>query len=213
MTDATRELKLAASEGDFEKVRSLVEAGVDANAADEHGSGTLLTFHPEIVTYLLDHGADPNSQTNENGSSVLAGLAFVNKIDCVRILLQRGADPNHGRVASLETPLHHAIAGAPDSEDLIQLLIDHGADVNAKTQAGIVSYNFWRDARTRGETPLHRAAAFASVKTIEVMLKNGADRTIRDANGDSPLGWASWHRRPWEFIDMLNLDVNDQNTE
>lgn len=211
MTAASVELKRASFDGDFDKVRSLVESGADVNACDEHGSGILLTFHPEIIAYLLAHGADPNIQTNENGSSVLAGLAYVNKIDCVRILLQHGADPNRGRAASLETPLHHGLAGAGDVDgmELIQLLIDHGADLNAETKPGIVSYNFWRDARTRGETPLHRAAAYASLETIKVMLNNGADRTIYDTNGDSPLSWASWHRRPRDIIDLLNPGTDD----
>jgi uncharacterized protein len=199
-------LKRAAFDGDIHTVRSLVEAGADVNAVDEHGSGTLLTFHPEVIAYLLSKGADPNIQTNENGSSVLAGLAYVNEVECVRILLQHGADPNRGRAASLETPLHHALAGAgrTNCAELIQLLIDTSADVNARTKPGILSYNFWRDARTRGETPLHRAAAYASVEIVEKLLKAGADRTIRDVNGDSPLSWASWHQRPREMVDLLN---------
>jgi ankyrin repeat protein len=206
MNPMSLDLKRASSEGDIHTVRSLVEAGADVNATDEHGSGTLLTFHPEVITYLLSKGADPNIQTNENGSSVLAGLAFVNEVECVRILLQHGADANRGRTESLETPLHHALAGAggPKSTELIQLLIDQGADVNARTEPGILSCNFWRDARTRGETPLHRAAAYASVEIVEKLLQAGADRTIRDVNGDSPLSWASWHRRPREMIDLLN---------
>jgi ankyrin repeat protein len=200
------DLKRAAFNGDISTVRSLVEAGVDVNCTDEHGSGTLLTFHPEVIRYLLSKGANPNTQTNENGSSVLAGLAFVNEVECVRLLLQHGADPDRGRAESMETPLHHALAGdgASSCPELIQILIDHGADVNARTKPGILSYNFWRDARTRGETPLHRAAAYASLEIVERLLKAGADRAIRDVNGDSALSWASWHQRPREMIDLLD---------
>jgi hypothetical protein len=41
----------------------------------------------------------------------------------------------------------------------VKLLVDHGADPNARTIPGVPSLAFWRDVRTRGETPLHRAAA------------------------------------------------------
>jgi ankyrin repeat protein len=206
-------LKRAASEGDLDTVRSLVEAGADVNATDEHGSGTLLTFHPQIIAYLLSKGADPNTQTNENGASVLAGLAYVNEVEGVKILLEHGAEPNRGRSESGETPLHHALAGNTDADrtELIRLLISHGADVNATTKPGVVSFNFWRDARTRGETPLHRAAAYGSIGIIRMILNAGADPMIRDVNGDSPLGWASWHRRPREVIDLLSAAREDPN--
>ena len=59
-------------------------------------------------------------------------------------------------------------------------------------------------SRSRGETPLHRAAAYASEETVLFLLEAGADKTIRDANGDSPQSWASWHWRPNCLIDLLD---------
>ena len=60
-----------------------------------------------------------------------------------------------------------------------------------------------RDARTKGETPLHRAAAFGNEATIELLLKHGAKVDARDAYGDSPLSWASWHLRPDSILRLL----------
>jgi ankyrin repeat protein len=206
-------LQHACFSGDLDEVRRLLDAGADPNSTDEHGSGTLLNFHPAVVEYLLSRGAAPNIQTNENGSSVLAGLAYVNQLDCVRILLQHGADPNRGREASGETPLHHALTKNESSRGpLVKLLLDHGADPNAKTIPGVVSYNFWRDVRTRGETPLHRAAAYASAETIDHLLTAGANSTLRDMNGDTPRAWASWHLREKSIIDLLNPETNGQGT-
>ena len=207
MNSDALKLKHASFEGDLDEVRRLLDSGVDPNSTDEHGSGTLLTFQPAMIEYLLSRGADPNTQTNENGASVLAGLAYVNELECVRILLRAGANPNRGRDESGETPLHHALAkDGADRTLLVKLLLDHGADCNARTRPGVASCNFWRDARTRGETPLHRAAAYAPVETIEMLLAAGADRTIRDVNGDSPLGWASWHLRDRAIIDLLDFE-------
>lgn len=183
-------------------MRSLVESGADVNATDQYGAGTLLNFHPHVTAYLLSQGADPNSQTNEFGASVLAGLCYVNQVACARVLLEHGTDPNRGRDESLETPLHHALAGAGELE-LIQLLIDSGADVNAKTKPGVCSFNFYGATPTGGETPLHRAAAFASLEIVEALLKAGADRSIRDINGDSPHTWAGWHRRSKVLVEFL----------
>ena len=204
-------LRRAAAAGDLGDVQRLVDAGADVNACDEHGAGALLTVHPDVVQYLLTRGADPNVQKNESGASVLAGLAYLKARDCGRMLLEAGADPNRGRDASLESPLHHALAGTGTKHevDVIRLLLDAGADPNMRTRVGVESFNFWRDVRTRGETPLHRAAAYASLETIELMLSRGADPVLRDDNGDSPLGWASWHRRPREIIEQLMSAAKD----
>jgi palmitoyltransferase len=201
----SRKLKRAAANGDLDEVKRLVEAGADVNSADEWGSGTLLTWYPDVIAYLLANGADPNRQTNENGASVLAGICYVGEIQCAKVLLEQGAaDPNRGRLESGETPLHHAVLGdEPGRSELVNLLLFHGADPNARTIPGVESANFWRDARTRGETPLHRAAAFASEEIIAFLLATGADPNIRDANGDSAVSWASWHQRPKSLVDML----------
>ena len=52
-----------------------------------------------------------------------------------------------------------------------------------------------RDCRTKGETALHRAAAFASEETIQLLLDAGATIDAKDVNGDTPLSWASWYAR------------------
>ena len=210
MEPRSLELKQAASSGDLIRVRALVEAGADINATDEHGSGTLLTFHPAVMEYLLWKGADPNRQTNESGDPILCGVAYFNNLECVRLLLAAGANPNALVNDTAETALHGCIIGlgnnvtASDRHAVVKLLIEHGADPNRRTIPGVGTSAFWRDVRTRGETPLHRAAAYASEETVKFLLDAGADKTIRDANGDSPQSWASWHWRPKSLIDLLD---------
>lgn len=209
ISDAT-ELVRASLAGDLAKVRSLVESGFDVNGVDRHGMGPLLTFTPEVVQYLLSKGADPNCQKNESGAPVLAGIAYMYHAECVRLLLEAGAEPNSTAPRTGETPLHACLskpcegAEATERHALVKLLIEHGADPNRRTVPGIPTLAFWRDVRTRGETPLHRSAAYAAKETIEVLLEAGADKTIRDANGDSPQSWASWHWRPRDVIDLLD---------
>jgi ankyrin repeat protein len=201
------ELVAASHQGDLSRVRELVEAGADVNSVYEHGMGPLLTFYPEVIAYLLEQGADPNRQHNENGTAVLAGLAYMNQVECVRLLLDAGAAPNVGERRTGETPLHAVLTKAhEDRSEVVRLLLDAGADPNLATIPGIPTQAFWRDVRTRGETPLHRAAAFSSPETIELLLAAGADKSVRDANGDSPLSWASWHLRPGRVLFLLSRD-------
>ena len=94
------------------------------------------------------------------------------------------------------------LAGGADIE-VVRLLLDHGADVNAKTLPGVWSYNFYGSTPTRGETPLHRAAAFASLEIVSLLLQAGADRAARDINGESPHVWAGWYRREKELVELL----------
>ena len=60
-----------------------------------------------------------------------------------------------------------------------------------------------RDAFTKEETPLHRAAAFGNEETIQLLLEAGADKSLKDLSGDSPLSWASWHNRPGNILSLL----------
>ena len=86
------------------------------------------------------------------------------------------------------------------------MLLDAGADPNAATIAEAETGSFMRDSRTRGETPLHRAAAFGGEATVRRLLDAGARPGTRDEAGDTPLSWASWHLRPAAILRLLSFD-------
>jgi ankyrin repeat protein len=125
------------------------------------------------------------------------------------LLLQGGANPKATTLETGETALHGCLSKPGDEAferdrfRLVKLLLEAGADPNHRTAPGVETLAFWRDTRTRGETPLHRAAAYAAEDTIRLLLSAGADKTIRDANGDSPQSWASWHWRTRELVLLL----------
>lgn len=204
------ELVGASRRGDLATVRQLVESGADVNSVGEFGVGPLLTFHPAVMEYLLTKGSDPNRQTNECGDAVLLGIACYNHLECLRLLLAAGADPEVLVKGTGENALHCVVVGLgqhstpADRYEIVKLLLAHNVDPNQRTIPGRPTGLFWRDVRTRGETPLHRAAAYGSEETVKLLLDAGGNKTIRDANGDSPQSWASWHWRPKPLIDLLD---------
>ncbi|RYD17319.1 MAG: ankyrin repeat domain-containing protein [Verrucomicrobiaceae bacterium] len=130
-------------------------------------------------------------------SSPLEAAAYNAQPEACDLLLQAGADPNATSLPTGETVLHQTITKSGDSRRtrIVHALIAAGADVNRKTTPHIPTQSFARDIRTRGETPLHRAAAYGDLETIQALIEAGADISARDTNGDSPLTWASWHLR------------------
>ena len=60
-----------------------------------------------------------------------------------------------------------------------------------------------RDCRTKGETPLHRAAAFGDEAAVQMLISAGAQVDAVDMNGDTPLGWGSWYARPTPILRLL----------
>lgn len=154
------------------------------------------------VRLLLAHGAGRDALGPNLG---LGGAAFHGHEALVAWCLEEGADPSWRDPATGETPLHAALcrANRPAHGRIVRALLAAGADVHAATVPGAVLDSFMRDVRARGETPLHRAAAFADAETVAALLAAGADRTVRDAHGDTPLGWASWHLRPDAVLRLL----------
>lgn len=135
----------------------------------------------------------------------LGNAAFFGHWKVCDFLIANGADVNSTVDKTGETPLHNALAkaGRPYYLYVVKLLVEKGANVNIKTKPGIATGAFMRDVRTKGETPLHRAAAYADEATISFLLANGADKKARDNNGDSPLSWASEHLRPGKILSLL----------
>ena len=154
---------------------------------------------------VLNAGGDLNSI---NLNSELGHASFFGHWKVVDFLITQGADVNSTVAETGETPLHSALckAGRPYFLYVLKLLVENGADVNAKTIPGKETGGFMRDVRTKGETPLHRAAAYGDEAMIHYLLDHGANKQSRDTHGNSPISWASEHLRPGSILHLLSFE-------
>src|SRR5262249_20284375 len=122
------------------------------------------------IRYLLANGESIASLKDE-----LNGAAFHGHWQLCQFLLENGADPNQALDGTVETPLHGAVCRASAARDrVVRVLLAGGANPNVKTKVGISTGCFMRDCVTKGETPLHRAAALANEESIQLLLDAGA---------------------------------------
>lgn len=154
------------------------------------------------IRFLLGRGESLRPLGEDLG---LNEAAFHGHWRLCQFLIEQGGDVNLPLAETGETPLHAALctANRPAYHLVVKVLLAHGADPNRPTKASAPTGSFMRDCRTKRETPLHRAAAFAGEETIQLLLDAGAAVDARDMNGDSPLAWASWHLRPDSILRKL----------
>jgi ankyrin repeat protein len=124
--------------------------------------------HFRCAEVLLAHGADINGrhvQWNNTPLYFLAGY-FEGTPDTqqylagIRWLLEHGADPNVTSYAKAETPLHRC-AAFNHGPELAELLLAHGAEVDA--------------ARADGRTPYVLAVRSGNTQLAAYLLERGAD--------------------------------------
>ena len=191
--------------GRTDLVFDYVAAGHAATAADENGVSLLkwCAYYGDVsaARFLLAHGESLQSLS----ATALSDAAFHGHWQLCEFLIENGADVNQTLPDTGETPLHAALCTSDRTvyDLVLRVLLAGGADPNRVTKPGAETGAFMRDSRTRAETPLHRAAAFGTEETIQLLLQAGAMVDARDMHGDSPLSWASWYGRPTSILKLL----------
>ena len=219
-------LLFAAREGDLDSARLLVEAGADPADEAPGGASALVVAatrgHAELAMWLLEGGADPNGagagytalhwasglwETELTGPAgieaardeewrALAGVPD-RKLELVRALLARGADPN---ARAEKPPRRIGFGGRRDAEgatpfflaamagdsDLMRVLIEHGADPrlpNARNMTPLmVAAGVGRRLAESSVTPARALAATQAVWDL-----GGVDVNAASDTGDTAL--------------------------
>ena len=205
----TDELFNAIKQNDADAVTALLDEDPSLLGATSHDITPILFAvyhgHPEMALLFTDHGAelsfgeavalgdrrkvgemldrDPSllhSYTADGYPAV--GLAiFFRHPDLARELIERGADVGARARNPQQVMPVHAAAAACDVETM-RLLLDRGAEVDARQQMGY--------------TALHAAAGRGDEKMLDVLLARGADARLKTDDGKTAADIAAEHGHP-----------------
>ena len=188
----------AADNGKTEVVKLLLERGANVNAIGKKNAPALYHAadigYKDLVNVLLENGADVNVQTDDEYRWTPLHVAVSsrfspygvknqeeNRAEIVRFILESGADVGIPEESNGFTPLH--LACNVGRSNLAEMLLDHGAEINAKDKNGM--------------TPLHWAVAEEQMGCVQILLDRGADANMRHPeSGLSPYEMAMKFNNP-----------------
>ncbi len=170
---------VAVHKGNVEEMRSLLGNGFDVNLRNEADSMTALMFaakygHPGMIGLLIDSKADVHLK-DLTGNTAFHLVIKCNHIDCARPLLYAGSDINTTDNRSL-TPLITAIYASTDGNVAAIKFLCESKSLNVNY---IDNY---------GRTALMDAAGRGQSQIVEMLLKQGADMSLKDNWGQDALG-------------------------
>ncbi len=191
-----RALAKAAGKGNVEKVKELVDKGIDVNATGTSGVTPLFWTMRNIEGFkiLLKLGADPNIRFGDQGDqgSVMHWAVRSNDERFLEEALEHGGNPNLVAGQFDETPL--IVAASPEGKSKASILLDRGADIDAQ--------------RLSGDTAIIVAARLGQFDLVYELLERGADFTIRNKNGRDLLDTIAFRRRTMDPDNELTRWMN-----
>jgi ankyrin repeat protein len=149
----------------------------------------------DTITRLLDAGADvnlPGPTGDDWDATPLQHAILARQPGAVRLLLERGADPN--RVADPKAPTPLVLAAGDTDPTFVNLLLAHGADPTIESESGVTPL-----ARAVSAGPIHGPDrpmfGGCRVETVRALLAHDpALRLERNDAGRNAIWWARFQR-------------------
>ncbi|CAF1280498.1 unnamed protein product [Rotaria sp. Silwood1] len=152
-------------------IRLLIKHGAQVNHLDRSSMAAIhkavIHDRPECVEVLMDAHADPNVAFM--GDTPLSIAARHNRRKIVQILLNHKETNVNHRNDQGGTALHFASAGIVDSPECVELLLKHGAKVNAQD--------------LKNNTAAMVACFFNKPRILTTLIRAGADLAVRNNEG------------------------------
>jgi ankyrin repeat protein len=214
--DGSTPLQWAVFEANIPEAERLVKAGADVSATNNYGISPMLLAadiaNTDLIRLLLKAGASAKS-VNPDGETALHLVARAGNLEAAKMLLKAGAVVDAREKLGQQTPLMWAVARR--HPEMVELLINSGADMNARS--AIRDYQRVATAESRaksldrgGFTPLLYAARENCRECAEILIKHGADVGKPDPSGVPPLVIAMMNSN-WDIAKRLveaGADVN-----
>jgi len=132
----------ASQEGFAEVAKTLIGKGADLEQKDDTDGATALAVavyrdQAAVMKLLIDAGADVNTQTKQ-GFTPLSLAAEKGNADLIKLLLKKGANVGIKNFVSGQDALW--ISSLFGHVDIMQLLIDHSADINTQDINGNLAW-------------------------------------------------------------------------
>lgn len=172
-------LMYAARDGRLNAVKALIENGADLNVQSADKSTSLLIAsingHFDVAKYLVEHGGDV-SLASMDAATPLYGV--------IQIQWSRESERPQPSIKREETSYL----------DLMQILLDHGANPDAKLSRTLWYTSFgnpYEAASDIGTTAFWKCASVGDVEGMKLLLSRGADPLITNKDGVTALLIAS----------------------
>lgn len=212
-------------------VKLLIDKGADVHALDNSGNTLLFsgrhlqTDKAAIYKLLISKGVDINQQ-NKYGLTAFSNADFTYNLDVAELFLTSGAK------FSARDSGNALIAAARQGDvKLAKLLIEKGADINAKDYNGdcalahaaskghvdvaelLIAQGVNINAiNNHDDTPLHSAAYGGNKYIAELLIAKGANVNAKDSFGHTPL-YIAENNRHQEVVELLLASGADANAK